>query len=176
MQPEAQKSFIYLGPVKRLEDIGRVCVIGNAEVLSKEDFEVLKSFFTENLHAPHKSEALDTRNPTHVLMLVSDLVDLLLVSTRNELITALAYFGISMNESLLMKYAILLRFFSLISIEKRGAEVFFVQTRKSDAPWIDYSARQRTGTERFHRARFKIDSEHSIKMDSLRKSVWEQRT
>lgn len=175
MQPAAQKSFIYLGPIRRLESLGRVCVIGTSAKLTGDDIGLLTEYFTDSFKNPHKSEAFDPKSPTHVLLLLADLVDLLLVANSDEIMGAMAHFGVNISESNLTKYATLLRFFELISVEKRGGEVFYVQTKHSDAPWVDYSAVQKTGSERFHRSRFKIDCEAWIKAASLRKSVWEQR-
>jgi len=88
-----------------------------------------------------KKAKLDTENPTHRLLLIADLVDMLLVSKISDLQMALKSFEVKLPDAELLKALKLLAFFRLVRAEWRGNELFWVRHEKSEAPWMDYTGK-----------------------------------
>ncbi|WP_157642337.1 retron St85 family effector protein [Burkholderia ubonensis] len=170
-----RESFLNLGPLKRVEKHGRRCVIGgdDGKELPAVEFDVVTESITSWLPTEPRSTALRIGNPTHRLLLLADLVDLLLVSKIGDIQRAAAHFGILLGESDVMRAMKLLDFLGLAKLEHRGAEPFAVRREASAAPWVNYTAK--AGTARFDRSRFKIAAEEFIKGDQRRNSIFERR-
>lgn len=173
LQEETKRSFISLGPLKRLSPLGGKCVIGTESktILPEDDFQLVLEYLSPKLRESHKTEAFHRRNPTHILLLLADLIDLLLVVKVSELTSTVKHFGVELSQEATVRLTKLLQFFTLINIEERGTEIFCVRRRDSEAPWVDYTAKQVNGTERFHRTRFKVDCESWIRAHDRRKML-----
>jgi hypothetical protein len=166
-----RESFLNLGPIKRAEVRGLRCVIGveTGPVLLVDDFQVILEFLTKKLPQVRNTEALRVSNPTHKLLLIADLVDLLLVCKLPELRAAVEYFGFDSTNDDIRRAAKLLHFFGMIRIIDRGDEAFFVRRLKSDRTWVDYKAKD--GAPAFDRGRFKILRQQRVEKDDRLKSV-----
>lgn len=159
LQENTRDSFLNLGPLTRANTLGLRCVIGGESYpdLTTDDFDTILDFIDKKLPRVPGTEKLQIENPTHKLLLIADLVDLLLVSKPAELLSALGHFGLSMSEADLDRAAKLLQFFKLIRIEHRGDEPFFMRQEHTSRTWVDYTAEK--GKVAFERSRFKIDRE-----------------
>jgi len=171
LQEETRESFLNLGPLKRVQERGFRCVIGASsnQSLPVEDFETITESINSWLPKTHHSLALRASNPTHRLLLLADLVDLLLVSKKNDLLRAATHFGVKMDESELLRALNLLDFFGFVKLETQGNEPFWVRRRTSRAPWVDYTAK---AEGRFDRIRFKVTCEECIQKDPRRQSIF----
>lgn len=169
LQPEKRQSFLSLGPLQRVHFRKGRCVISahGGMVLPSDDFETVMQFVDQWLPQAPKTEKLRPDNPTHRLLLIADLVDLLLVCKPDELQTALRHFGIDLHPDELSRAASLLDFFGLMRIEHRGNEPFYTRRVGSGAAWIDYTARE----GRFDRSRFKIERQTAVEADIRLKSI-----
>ncbi|WP_175032622.1 retron St85 family effector protein [Burkholderia lata] len=172
---DRRESFLNLGPLKRVEKHGRRCVIGGDDDahLPATEFDIVTESITSWLPVERRSTALRTDNPTHRLLLLADLVDLLLVSKIGDVQRAAAHFGITLDESAILRAMKLLDFLGLVKLEHRGVEPFAVRRETSAAPWVNYTAKGEG--VRFDRSRFKIAAEEFIKGDQRRNSIFERR-
>lgn len=170
-----RESFLNLGPLKRVEKHGCRCVIGGDSdtQLPGAEFEIITESITTWLPTQPRTAALRVENPTHRLLLLADLVDLLLVSKIDDIRRAAAHFGVALSEPEVTRAMMLLDFLGLVKLEHRGREPFAVRREKSAAPWVNYTAKP--GGPRFDRSRFKIAAEDFIKGDQRRNSVFERR-
>ena len=174
LEADNRESFLNLGPLKRVNDLDHRCVIGvkSAKVLPAEDFETIMEFIDARLPPMRSTEKLRVELPTHKLLLIADLVDLLLISRPIELQAALLHFGMSITQPELDRASKLLEFFGLVRIEHRGTEHFFVRREKSDRTWVNYAARD--GSPVFERSRFKLDRSALVSGDRRLMSVLER--
>lgn len=173
-----RQSFLNLGPIKRVDLQGHKCVIGTTHktLLPSHDFEaIIDSVDHAFMERPHRRVALQETNPTHRLLLIADLVDLLLVSKLPELLQALKHFGVVSYENDLERSLNLLAFFELVKKEMRGTEPYWVRHTESDAPWVDYTAiTSEEGNEKFDRTRFKTACLKHINEDNRRRPILER--
>ena len=159
LQDENRESFLNLGPLTKAETHGLRCVIGGASYpsLTAEDFDTILEFVDQKLPRVPGTEKLHIENPTHKLLLIADLVDLLLICKPAELLSALKHFELSMTQEELERATKLLQFFKLIRIEHRGYEHYFLRQEHTSRTWVNYTAKE--GKDAFERSRFKIDRE-----------------
>ena len=143
--------------------------VENSNEIPAHDFDTIIQFVTQRLPTAPVTEKLRPENATHRLLLIADLVDLLRVTKRQELLEALLHFGALMDGSELERSTKLLEFFGHIQIEERGNEPFYVRREKADRTWVDYTAQ--AGKPKFDRSRFKLDCETSIRMHVRKKSI-----
>lgn len=166
-----RQSFLTLGPLKRVEKRTQRCVIGTdlENHLPDDDFDIIIDFIENCLPRQKNSTVLRTDNPTHRLLLMADLIDLLIVSKIGNIQDALQNFDIRIDELSIKRALALLDFFKLIKLEHRGTEIFAVRTKESQAPWINYV----TKTDRpFDRSRFKTTCMEFINKDRRRASIF----
>ncbi|WP_434108860.1 retron St85 family effector protein [Paraburkholderia caffeinilytica] len=175
LEDDRRQSFLNLGPIKRVDLQGSKCVIGSPHErsLPTEDFDaIVDSVDAAFDDRPHGKVALHANNPTHRLLLIADLVDLLLVSKIADLQQAITHFGISLPDEELKRALGLLAFFGLVRFELRGTEPFWTRSTSSAAPWVDYTAA--AGQVHFDRTRFKIHCQEWISTDNRRRSIFER--
>lgn len=170
---ENRQSFLNLGPLQRARDRKQLCVIGAAgEIhLPTDDVESVVESVGNWLPPLQKTKVFRTSNPTHRLLLLADLVDLLLVSKLEELKSASAHFAVNFSDLELTKALNLLAFFNLVRIETRGLEPFYVGRPDSGAPWVNYTAKSKVP---FDRSRFKIGCNTWIELQPRRKAILER--
>ncbi len=175
IQENQRRSFLNLGPFKRVDQHKGLCVIGgdSGKALPSAEFDAIADAITSWLPEDKRAVILKPDNPTHRLLLLADLVDLLLVSKLADLQRAMAHFGLNMTESELERALALLAFLRLVKLERGWREPFAVRRQDSDAPWIDYTAA--LDKPRFDRIRFKIAAEAFVKSDQRRNSIFERR-
>lgn len=172
---EVRESFLNLGPIRRVQLKGTKCVIGSTHSrrLPSEDFDAIVDSFDAILdERPHSRTSLQAANPTHRLLLIADLVDLLLVCKTADLQRALIHFGIQITNEDLDRALGLLDFFNLVRLELRGTEPFWTRCIDGDAPWVDYTAL--AGKDHFDRTRFKVACQDWINSDRRRRSIFER--
>lgn len=158
-----RNSFINLGPLKRVDDAGALCVVNasKASVFGDDDFVTIKDDFSAWLPRQAASAKLDPNNPMHALLLIADFVDLQLVATKDQILKFVGYFEVEIGKATLEKYLSLLCFFRYIDVERRGGgQYFYVRRRDSNAPWMEYEAI--TGVKRFDRLRHKSGRQQAI--------------
>lgn len=172
---DQRSSFLNLGPLSRVENTGQRCVIsGNTFLeLNDDDFQIIVDEITKHLpNSPNRSPLLAS-NPTHLLLFIADIIDLLHACKLEDIVKALKWMNIEMDLELLRKYLYLLDFFSLAHAELRGTELFAVRNKSSSAPWVDYKSKD--SKTPFDRLRFKTTSFRLLEADSRRLSVWGRR-
>lgn len=174
LEPNQRKSFLNLGPLKRAEDRRLRCVIGanTTSELSPDDFEAVLGFVDARLPHVHQTEKLRLDNPTHRLLLIADLIDLLMIARPVELQAALSHFKLNFSLDDLDRAVKLLAFFSLVRVDHWGMEHFFVRREKAEKAWVDYTARD--GQPTFDRSRFKIDRMMLLAGDKRQLAVLER--
>lgn len=173
---EAQRqSFLNLGPLRRADLLNQKCVIaGSADVdLPEDDFDaVVESFDSSFSPLQTRRAELNTANPVHRLLLIADLVDLMLVSKVADIQAALEHFHVSIQTEQLERSLALLDFFGFVRREMRGTEPFWVRSRNSDGPWIDYTSV--TPHVPFDRQRFKVEWQGVVAADRRRNSIFQR--
>lgn len=173
LNSENRESFLNLGPLKRVKDNCHLCVIGVADniQLPVEDYQSIIESIGAWLPPLQKTQIFKIDNPTHRLLLLADLIDLFLVAKTTELKAAAKYLGVNYTDLEISKALKLLEFFDLIRMEGRGLENFFTSQKKSEAPWLDYTA---LGAGVFNRSRFKVDAIAWVESQPRLKSIWER--
>ncbi|MHB1266138.1 MAG: retron St85 family effector protein [Acidithiobacillus ferriphilus] len=174
LEPDRRESFLNLGPLKRAEARHNRCVISarTPKELPADDFETVIEFVNARLPRARNTEGLRAENPTHRLLLIADLVDLLLIVRPNELLAALHYFGVNISMPELERATKLLEFFDLVRIDHWGMEHFFVQRRYMSRAWVAYTSN--AGRPTFDRSRFKVDRKASLITDRRQLAVLER--
>lgn len=171
LEDGARKSFLNLGPLKRADDRALRCVINTTSKrdLPLDDFDAVVAFLDAKLPRVHQSERLKLENPTHRLLLIADLIDLMLIARPSELQSALRHFGLVLPAQELERVVKLLAFFELARIDHWGLEQFFVRRTNVDRAWVDYTSK--TGQPKFDRSRFKVDRRARLASDRRQLAV-----
>jgi hypothetical protein len=166
----ARRSYLTLGPLRRVGDgVLTVESLPENELLD-HDFELILDSFGKRLPKLNDKVKFRPSDPTHILLLVADLVDLLLVSSTSELQRAVSFFGAELDESALLKMLELLDFFGYV-LKKNSSNVpFWLRRDSSDAPWVDYTSNPRA--ERFDRVRFKIKALEYVSTNARLKALY----
>lgn len=155
-----RKSFLNLGPIKRIERAARasgqarksICVIetDKPNLVTDSTLNVIFSQLDKWLKVPTKTEYFRKENPTHTLLLMADLVDLHHVLSESQLGNALSHFGVEDDQPKLQRLVSLLDLMGLIKVKERGSDRFLLSGLS--APLLEYDAV--TG-RRFERLSFK---------------------
>jgi hypothetical protein len=168
-----ENSFLALGPLRRVRKHGCLCVVGDGDNnLDQTDFEDIINSVSNWLPANHKREKLQHQNPAHLLLLVADLVDLLLISSEPELLEALNHFGFKMALDQLKKHLNLLKFLSFVDLHQAGLTPYWVRHGAEDGPWVDYTSI--ADQPKFDRSRFKLRAKELIESNQRLKSIYER--
>jgi hypothetical protein len=172
-EPPFRQSFLNLGPLKRIESSkghdenapSGICVIEAEKPSEITDAELDLIFRTldEWLTLDHASERFRKDNPTHRLLLIADLVDVLQVLSERQLIDALKHFGVDLDRTEVRKSAQLLDLMGLVRLSERGNEKFLVTLRARGTPLLEYDA---VGGQRFDRLSFKTKAWQLVSSDS----------
>jgi len=167
----ARKSFLNLGPLKRADDRALQCVINTTSKreLPSDDLEAVLAFLDAKLPRVHGSEKLKLENPTHRLLLIADLIDLMMIARPSELLSALQHFGLDLTLGELERAVKLLAFFGLARVDRWGLEQFFVRRAVVDRAWVDYTSKD--GQPKFDRSRFKVDRRELLATDRRQLAV-----
>ena len=168
-------SYLWLGPITRIKNSkGQICVIGTEPNKKMDEVEYISiiDHINDWDNSLDKGEIINHRNPGHVILLIADLINILLVSKDSDLLNIVPVFGIKIDQTQLRKYTSLLNFFDLITIKERGTEVFYTFNRKNQKDWINYQAkRDKPG---FDRIRIKAMRMEEIKKNARQNSILEQ--
>lgn len=150
---QKEQSFLKLGPLKRVDDLGGLCIVGDAKnkTLAEEDFQSLIEHLEDWFPNTSKTQQFSPASQTHQTLLLADIVDILLISKEDELHQAAIHFGVKFDIERMREILGLLDFFEVIKIVRRGNEVFYTRKHNSSAPWIDYSGKD----TKFNRLHFK---------------------
>lgn len=159
-----ERSFLKLGPLRRVDDLGGLCIVGNSQnnTLATEDFQSLIEQLDGWLPKIKKTQTFNHASHTHQTLLLADLVDVLLISKEDEIHQATSHFGVKLDTKRMKEILNLLDFFELINIVRRGNEIFYVRKNNSPAPWIDYTGEK----SKFDRLRFKIERTEAVTKNS----------
>jgi hypothetical protein len=174
LEQHRRESFLNLGPLKRSEARELRCVISVEKTsdLPPDDFEAIIAFIDARLPLAPRTEKLRVENPTHKLLLIADLVDLLLIARPTELQAALRHFGMSIDLAELDRAVKLLAFFGMVRLDHWGLEYFFVRQQNLARTWVDYTSNK--GQPTFDRSRFKIDRKAFLATDRRQHAVLER--
>lgn len=84
---DKERSFLRLGPLKRIDSFEGLCFVGNSKnsSLSKEDFQIVVEFLDKWFPNAVKTQKFDASSQVHQILLLADLVDLLLISKEDEI-------------------------------------------------------------------------------------------
>lgn len=167
-----QISFLNLGPLMRVRKKEKLCVIDpeTRHHLSPDTLGTVVDFISEKLPEGHKSELFVASNPTHRLLLIADLVDLLLVSKVDDVAVVLRHFGVDVSLEQLNRLLNVLHFFGLVRIQPRGSEIFLTAPKGTSSTWIDYTAA--SGKSAFDRSQFKVSAVEYVKSHERRNSIY----
>jgi hypothetical protein len=166
-----RQSFLNLGPLRRIEAIGTVrdqasniCVIDaeRAADITDAELDIIFRTLDDRLKEGHASERFQKENPTHRLLLIADLVDLLQVLSERQALEALKHFGVEFDRSEIRRLAKLLDLLGLVRLSERGSEKFLVSLGSNGAPLLDYDAVE---GQRFDRLNFKAKAWTLVKSD-----------
>lgn len=172
-QGESESSFLALGPLRRVRHRGCVCVVGDSDnQLNSHEFQDVLDSVDTWLPAGHKREKLQQSNPSHRLLLIADLVDLMLLSSEPDLIAAAGHFGFKISVEQLRKHLNLLKFFSFVNLHQAGSTPYWVRSVAGDGPWMDYTAL--SGQAKFERARFKLKAQELIEANPRLRTIYER--
>lgn len=171
LERDRRNSFLNLGPLKRVREHGGECVIGTNQEkeLPEVDFDTIIETIENIISTNQMSSSFDKNNQSHVLLLVADVIDLMLVSKEKEIDYILNFYNVKLDEKILKQYLELLNFFDLVKKEKQGREIFWVRAPSSAAPWVDHKAKS---GQKFVRERFKVGAEEYVKRNNLLRSVY----
>lgn len=170
---EARNSFLNLGPIRRVEKEGLLCVIGAEGVaaFSKIDYDAIIESVGGWLPVRHKSEKFQPLKSAHLFLLIADIIDVLLISTENDILSALAHFGVRLSPDALKKHLGMLKFLGLVSLNEQGIIRYWLG-EDDDGPWIDYTSSN--SKIPFDRARFKIKAREMLGDDIRLLSIYER--
>lgn len=170
---DKRQSFLNLGPLKRVRDRSHLCIIGSSDksALPQDDYDLILESVPALLPPLQKTWVFDATNPTHKLLLLSDLVDLLIVSKDEELLQVCEFFRVHFSQKDLARSLKLLEFFRLLRIEQRGRELFYLRHGATGEPWVDY---KNSSANPFDRTRFKLERSVQIQSDVRRNSILER--
>ncbi|WP_409408768.1 retron St85 family effector protein [Acidithiobacillus ferriphilus] len=170
-EQSARRSYLRLGPLQRVRSRGIECTIGTNEKteLPEDDFNAIVETIDAWLRINARRTHFDPKNISHILLIIADIVDLILVCKQIDIDAVLRFYGVIIDEQILTQYLELLSFFSLIQREVRGKEIFWIQVRDSDAPWVDHKA---TYGSRFVRENFKVFAKQQIDRNDRLRSIY----
>lgn len=169
---QARQSYLTLGPLRRVKNRGAECIISTLldRQLPEDDFNAIVETMDDWLTASPQRSRFNPLEPAHVILLIADIVDLLLIGKSADVEVVLSFYGVSIDDEKLEQYLELLGFFGLIQKEVRGREVFWLRAQKSEAPWFDHKGKD---DGKFVRARFKIDeAEKYVRGEARLRSVY----
>lgn len=168
-----QKSFLNLGPLRRVEEKNGLCGINVSAYpcLETHELETILESVTSWLTPQRQREKFNSANPTHRLLLIADLTDLLLVSKEEELHQALEHFGVKIGTSELRRSLQLLSFFEHLVRPLNGRRRFLVRHPKSEGPWIDYTGQ---APHVFVRPKFKLSTQEFVQSDAARWAIFQE--
>lgn len=169
---EYRQSFLNLGPLKRIESLrseegegpSNICVI-DAEIatdVTAVELDIIFDSLDEWLTSGHATERFRKENPTHILLLTADLVDLLQVLSERQTLVALKHFGVELDRAEIRRVAKLLDLLGLVRLSERGGEKFLVTTLSKGAPLLEYDAME---GHRFDRLTFKTKAWQLVNSD-----------
>lgn len=157
-----RQSFLNLGPLTRIESsrpdeetsVSNICVIDaeKADDITPVELDLIFESLDAWLIPGHATERFRKDNPTHKLLLIADLVDLFLVVSESQILTALKHFGVEIDRPEIRRVAKLLDLMGLIRLSERGNEKFLVAQSSKGAPLFEYDAIEGS---RFDRLSFK---------------------
>jgi hypothetical protein len=168
-------SYLWLGPITRIKNLrGQICVIGTQpkEKMAEVEYNSIIEHINDWDDSLDKGEAINHQNPGHVILLIADLINILLVSKDGDLLKIMPTFGVNIDQVQLKKYTSLLHYFGLITIKERGTEVFYTFNRKNQKDLINYQAKK--GKPGFDRIRIKAMRMEEIKENARQNSILEQ--
>lgn len=167
-----RQSFLNLGPLKRIEvsqtdrsdTSSNICVIEaeTASQVTPAELDVVFESLDNWLTVGHATERFRKENPTHKLLLIADLVDLLQVLSERHVLDALKHFDVELSKPEIRRLAKLLDLMGLIRLSERGNEKFLVSLRSKGSPLFEYDARE---GRRFDRLSFKTKAWNLVKSD-----------
>lgn len=167
-----RQSFVNLGPLRRLESISagneeapaNICVIDSEKPseLTDAELDIIFRDLDAWLTLGPKTERFRKENPTHRLLLIADLVDLLQVLSERHLLEALKHFDIQASRLEVRRLGSLLDFLGMVRLAERGSEKFLVSMRNKGEPLLEYDAIE---GRRFDRLSFKAKTWTIVKSD-----------
>lgn len=173
---DKQKSFITLGPLTRVANIDQdaVCVVGPDDASKLESYD-LEGIFSSISHKFSKqkdaSHSLDITDPSHRLLMMADIVDLLIVAHENDVQNELQKMGLpAIGRDEARRHAKLLNFLGFIHLRERGNERFLVRNQDS-VPLASYTA---TKGHKFDRLNFKVRRQEYVASDARLRSMLER--
>lgn len=167
-----RQSFLNLGPLKRIESsrpdegasVRNICVIDaeKAADITPVELDLIFESLDAWLTPGHATERFRKDNPTHKLLLIADLVDLLQVVSELQILAVLKHFEVVFDRTEIQRLAKLLDLLGLIRLSERGNEKFLVTQSSRGAPLLEYDA---IGGRRFDRLSFKAKAWELVKSD-----------
>jgi hypothetical protein len=170
-----RRSFINLGPLRRVREHGYECVIGTKclSALPPADIKVIEDSVSDALGKIHNQLVFNPKRAADRLLLIAEIVDLLGVVKTDEIDQVLHHFSAQTEKHTLERYLALLSFFSIIERERRGKDVFWVTPKLNQSSWIDFNG---VAGANFDPLRFKAKNYEWISDDLVRVAIFKGRT
>lgn len=139
--------------IQKSLDQNMIIETNNTTEITDQDFSNISSSIQNILKTKLRSTRFRTSKPHHILLLLTDLVDLFLVITPPELRQLMAFFGVPIDQTQFSKAMALLSKLGFVSFAKYGHQSFWIRTRQTNTPWFNYQSRK--DAVPFDRSRFK---------------------
>lgn len=173
---DKQKSFITLGPLARVAntDQDAVCVVGPDDASQLEPYDI-DGIFSSITHKFSKqkgaSHSLNIKDPSHRLLMMADIVDLLIVAHEADVQNELEKMGLpAIGRDEARRHAKLLNFLGFIHLRERSKDRFLVRNQES-IPLASYTAMK---DHKFDRLNFKIRRQEYVMGDARLNSMLEK--
>jgi hypothetical protein len=172
LEEDKRRSFLNLGPFRLVGEKDGLCgiIATKYPLIEVHEFETILESVDGWLPKSRHKERFNASNSTHLLLIISDLVDLLLVSKEEDILRALLHFQVNIGVEELRRYLNLLSFFRLVIPRLNGRRPYYVRHQESEAPWIDYTG---IAPSAFDRSRFKIAAREAVERNAVLRDLFE---
>ncbi|AIY43872.1 putative inner membrane protein [Collimonas arenae] len=168
---QKRNSFIWLGPLKNLQNEHADCIHAFPHTTVAElepHLAVLFESIREVITSKSPSFKFSSTDPRSKFLVIADLLELFVALKKGELIDLLSHFGISINRKALDQAVFLLKIFDLIDEGKYGKTDYILSKFRRET-FIDFDS-YANSAHPFDRGRFQIKVLEAIRADRWRRS------
>ena len=169
-----RNSFISLGPIRSVTDTQKqkssVCVIPNAELSGMSEHMPVVMETLDKKRAPESAtRTFKSDESQHQILLVLDVINLFLLTTKTELVKLSRHFGVELSTERLEQILFVLGKTGLIKKTQYGTTEYLVPN-KFRRTYIDFTAN--SGAEPFSREKLKTRRFVEINSDAHRRIAY----
>ena len=174
---DQERTFIADGPVRRIKSTNADFVRywrwnpkdinGTSSLASFKDLSLeLLTLIQNRSNAAPQQEILDPKSPGHTMFLIADLIDIVGISFRTEIIECLTHWEYTIDLEWVNKYLSLLEHFKLVRREPLSNQTYYLS--RAQFPYIKYAFNP--GAVAVDRERLKILIRSSLKVSDRRRA------